>query len=125
MKKKNKNLSPKEPKHKPGTSIDRLRSEIGELPQYGDGHGGDFMKLPDVPDDIIDQIVSDSIEKIHTRLEERAHIVKGTTISDQELGEHSGALNPIGDADTKIEVLGKLEDKYRSKSLREIYDDRK
>ena len=82
---KTKNLSPKEPKHKAGTSIDRLRSEIEKLPQYGDGDGGDFIKLLDVPDAIIDQIVSDSTEKIHTRLEERAYIIEGLTISDQEL----------------------------------------
>ena len=97
-----KNLLPKEPRCKAGTLIDRLRSEIEKLSKYEDNDNGGTMDPPDIPDDTIDQIVSDSTDKIYTRLEERANVIEGLTISDQELREFSGALNPIGDAGTNI-----------------------
>ena len=93
---KTKNLPPT----KPGSLINKLRSEIEKLRQYEDNDNSGSIDLPDTPDGIIDQIVSDSTEKIHTRLEKRAYIIEGLTISDQELREFSGILNPVGDADT-------------------------
>ena len=121
---KTKNLKPPNPTHKPGSSINKLRSELEKLPQYEDNDNGGSIDLPDIPDDIIDQIVSDSTEKIHTRLEERAYIIEGLAISDQELREFSGLLNPIGDADTRIEMLDQKGNEYGLKSLRET-DNRK
>ena len=103
----------------PGSLINKLRSEIEKLPQYEGNDNGGSIGLPDIPDDIIDQIVSDSTEKIHTRLEERAHIIEGLTISDQDLKEFSVILNSVGDADTRIEMLDKIGNEYRLKSLRE------
>ena len=104
--------------------MDRSRSEIEQLPQYEDNDNGGSIDLPDIPDDIIDQIVSDSAEKIHARLEERAYIIQGLAISDQELREFSGILNPIGDTDRRIKMFDQIGNKYGSKSLRET-DDKK
>ena len=113
LKERAKNRLPKNPEHTSGTLINRLRPEIDNLPQFKNNDGRDHSNvLPVVPDDIIDEIVSDSTE-------ERAYIIEGLTISDQELKELSGLLNPIGTADIRTEMLDKLGNEYRLKALRE------
>ena len=70
-------------------------------------------------------MVTDSTVNIHTRLEERADIIKGLTISDQELREASMFLNPTGTVDDKINSLEIQSNRYRSKESTEFDPRRK
>ena len=56
---------------------------------------------------------------MHQRLEDKANIIEGLTISDKELREFTEALNPIGTEDEKIELLDVKGNHFRLKALRE------
>ena len=49
----NKNLKTPNPTHKPGSLINKLRSELEKLPQYEDNDNGETIDSPHVLDDVI------------------------------------------------------------------------
>ena len=78
-----------------------------------------LVDIPVVPDHIIGEIVDESLDVINERLHKREQAVMGDAITDQELREWSGVLDPKGTADVKIAALEATSNEYRLKALRE------
>ena len=98
-------------KLKPGDGIETLRKELNKL-KFGDTCGSTILghtssdpilnprKVSEVPDHVIDDI-----ENIESTLDRRTVELEGLDVSDQELGEFSGILNPVGEARTRVVSL--------------------
>ena len=107
-------------KPEPGQKIESLRRELRNIPQsVFNNDGSDDIILPDIPKEVIDEIVSDSVEKIHTRLEDKATSIEALTITDQESREASMFLNPTGTVDEKIDSLETQGEHFRLEALKE------
>ena len=105
--------------HKQTDNLQRLRNELNSF-KYEDIKSDDgSISLLLIPDYLIEVIAEDSIDNIHERLHERADQINQLVISDQELRELRGVLNPAGDSETKIDSLDKMADSYRLKALGE------
>ena len=68
-------------------------SEVGEI------------DIPEIPEYILDEMASESAERIHDKLNEKASEINNISINDQQLRELRGILNPVGPSE--IVVRGK------------------